>query len=298
MQAHSRSPLFVSDVADPFNMTGFRYLGKGFGRFPVNRTSGLADSVFAYQEVRLTKAELDAVPEDDRVNFLMLAQIANDLSMLRVLIIQAINGADGPKIVRETNLGLAFMLARILAGRVHEAWDFVRKASLQEAFEQHVLAVPKPDREEMTRAVASARASLTEYFGQSRPLLTLVRRKLAFHHDRAAVVGAYALTPDSFQLSDFHTGVRGTTFYGAADSLTALAASHLIGSSDPVAGQRQLVAEAPHIAGQVEEMIDGYLVAFFAQHLGIERFASAPTGTVEGLPKRSEARLYYLLAAD
>lgn len=66
-------------------------------------------------EVHIAKAELDAVPEAERIHFLMLAQTANELAMLRILTIQALNGAKGKRAVVETGLGIAFMLSRILA---------------------------------------------------------------------------------------------------------------------------------------------------------------------------------------
>ncbi|MNX83463.1 hypothetical protein D3C86_1152290 [compost metagenome] len=231
----------------------------------------------AVTEVRLSKAELDAAPEAERINFVMLAQTANEMAMLRVLIIQALNGAKGPRPKLEAGLGMAFMLARLLAGRVHEAWDLVRKESIGKQFEANLLSIPAEGRAGIKADVEAATAVVQEYFGQAQPLLSRVRKKLAFHHDRSAVAGAYELAPDNFQLIDFHTGKRGTTFYGAADSLAAFAASHLIGSDDPIKGQHQLTQEAPWIGGEIETIIDGYIVAFCAKYLGLERFSVAPT---------------------
>ena len=214
--------------------------------------------------------------------------------MLRVLIIQALNGSKGPRAVRETGLGLAFMLARFLAGRIHEAWDLVRKASVAEAFAEHLQAIPVDDREDIAIEVAAARRAVQTYFDQPSPLLTKVRRKLAFHQDRSAVVGAYDLLPDDFNLIDFHTGVRGSTFYGAADTLAALAASHLMGSADPSEGQSRLVQDAPHIGGELETIIDGYLVAFYAKYLGLERFRGGHT-ILSGLPSGTSAKAVFFV---
>lgn len=247
----------------------------------------------AINQVQITKAELDRAPEAERIHFIMLAQTANELAMLRVLIIQALQGAKGPLPKREAGLGMAFMLARLLAGRVHEAWGLASKASVFEQFTANALALPDDARADFTAEVATASAAVASYFAQPDPLIARVRKKLAFHHDRSSVVGAYNLTPDDFPLIDFHTGTRGSTFYGAADSLAAFAASHLMGSADPVAGQSQLIADAPRIGGEIETIIDGYVVTFCAKYLGLERFRSNPT--VMTVPTGSEAKAVFFL---
>ena len=124
-------------------------------------------------------------------------------------------------------------------------------------------------------------------------LLKKVRNKVAFHHDRATVVGAYALVPDDLELVDFHTGTRGSTFYGAADTIAALSVSHLIGSDDPAEGQKRLSHEATRMSGLLENIIDGYLVGFAARHLGIERFRVEPNVTLRGLTSGAQAKLTF-----
>ncbi|WP_409019284.1 hypothetical protein [Brevundimonas vesicularis] len=247
----------------------------------------------AVTEVRITKAELDAAPEAERIHFLMLAQTANEMAMLRVLIIQSLNGAKGQRPTIEAGLGMAFMLARLLSGRVHEAWDLVSKESIGQQFQVNLLAIPEPDREGIKADVDAANAEVRSYFGQAQPLLSRVRKKLAFHHDRSAMAGAYDLTPDNFQLMDFHSGKRGTTFYGAADRLAAFAASHLIGSADPIEGQHRLTQEAPRIGGEIETIIDGYIVAFCAKYLGLERFSAV--STTLRIPVGAEAKAVFFL---
>lgn len=244
-------------------------------------------------EVHIAKAELDAVPEAERIHFLMLAQTANELAMLRILTIQALNGAKGKRAVVETGLGIAFMLSRILAGRVHEAWDLLRKPSLIEVLEANMRAIPPADATEFLEEVGQAREAVIAYFADPTNLLKKVRNKVAFHHDRATVVGAYALVPDDLELVDFHTGTRGSTFYGAADTIAALSISHLIGSDDPAEGQKRLSHEATRMSGLLENIIDGYLVGFAARHLGIERFRVEPNVILRGLTSGAQAKLTF-----
>lgn len=247
--------------------------------------------------VRWTKAELETAPELERINYIMLGQTANELSMLRSMAIQSLNGAKGERAITETGLGMAFMLARLLAGRAVEAWGLVKKSSIGEQFAQNLAALDPSHADQVRAEVAAARKTVSEYFSKDRPLLAEVRKKLAFHHDAAAVRGAYALTPDEFELIDWHTGVRGSTFYGAADSLAAFAVSHLTGDEDPTSGHKRLIQEAPFIAGEIETIADGYLVAFSIRYFGRDRYNAAPQ-KLRNLPSIKQAKVQFFTSSS
>lgn len=225
------------------------------------------------REITFSKADFDAVPEDDRIFFFMAAQTANELAMLRAVIIQSLDSAHGPKALSETGLGLAFFFARILAGRVTEGWArLFSKKGKSDQFQSLWEKLPEDIRkDEMHADAAQAREDLAEYFAQEAPLLKRVRDKLAFHLDPPAIVGAFKLLPTDFQLTDFHTGRRGSTFYGGADTIMALAASHLIGSQSPSEGMNNVINDANRLGGQLETVIDAYLVAFVVHYFGITR---------------------------
>lgn len=226
------------------------------------------------REVQFTKADFAAIPEDDRALFFMAAQTANELAMLRSLIVQALDGARGDRVLAETGLGLAFFLARQLAGRVTEGWEnLFRAAGKDQQFQKLWDQLPEQvQKDSMRDDVDEARASLVAAFeAEEQPFLRRVRHKLAFHLDRPAIIGAFAILPDDFALNDFHTGHRGSTFYGGADTVMALAASHLIGSQNPAEGMHRVVDEANRLGGDLETVIDAYLVAFVVHYFGTER---------------------------
>jgi hypothetical protein len=154
-------------------------------------------------------------------------------------------------------------------------------------------AIPPADAAEFLVEVTQARDAVIAYFDEPANLMKKVRNKVAFHHDRATVVGAYNLVPDDLDLVDFHTGTRGSTFYGVADTIAALSISHLIGSEDPAEGQRRLSHEATRLSGLLENIIDGYLVGFAARHIGLERFRVEPSVTLRGLASGAKAKLAF-----
>lgn len=248
------------------------------------------------REVPFTKADFAAVPEDDRVLFFMAAQTTNEIAMLRSLTLQALDGVRGGKALSETGLGMAFYLARQLAGRVTEGWEnLFRSEGKDQQFQKLWERLPQKVQKEAMRAeIDEARAMLKAAFEQEQPLLRRVRHKLAFHLDRPAIIGAFAILPDDVLLSDFHSGRRGSTFYGGADTIMALAASHLVGSAKPAEGMNRIIEEANRLGGALETVIDAYLVAFVIHYFGATRL-QVPERIVRFMPEGTRSRLRFYL---
>lgn len=250
----------------------------------------------AIREVPFSKADFEIIPEEDRALFFMAAQTANELAILRSLIMQALDAAKGDKLLQETGLGVAFFLARLLAGRVTEGWEnLFRSDGKDQQFQRLWEKLPGDVRREaMQNDVEEARKSLANAFDAPEPLLRRVRHKLAFHLDRPAIVGAFNIVPESMPLNDFHTGMRGTTFYGGADTIMALAASYLIGSENPSEGMDAVIQEASRLGGELSTIIDAYLVAFVVTYFGVERLR-VPERIVRVIPEgsRSKLRFYF-----
>jgi hypothetical protein len=247
------------------------------------------------KEVQFSKAEFAALPESERIHYFMLAQATNELTMLRTLTIQAFNGMAGPRPVKEANLGMVLMLSRLTAGRLHEAWGLLEKESVFKQLEEMTQRLDQPS---FTEALASATQSmnnLPRFFGDAGNPITRVRKKIAFHQDRAPVVAAFNALSDEYDLTDFHTGIRGTTFYGAADTLAALAMLEVVGSgSDLLRGQQEFARLCISISEDVEEVTDSYLSAFCASHFGAERFSREASILRDRPPLRSAKAHFFL----
>ena len=82
--------------------------------------------------------------------------------------------------------------------------------------------------------------------------------------------------PLDLELADFHTGRRGTTFFGVADTVAALAVAELSGADDVLSGVSDMAQAVMSAVGDLQDFADGYLLAFYLVHLGEERLQSAP----------------------
>lgn len=252
----------------------------------------------AVRRFKVTKHDYQTIDPDERVLFFMLAQTSNEIGMLHAILMQALNGVRDhhPRPVRETSLGMALFMARLMTNRLCEGWTVISKVKTVKLFDQLWTDVPpNPANREIYGQAIEARDRLSVYFGQSDNLLTKVRNKLASHIDRATFSGAFDIAPTDLDMSDFHTGLVGTTFFGGADSLQAIAVSHLIGSQDSAEGNNQLLAQVSAIAEDLKTFIDGFSVAFIVSRFGASGLGGDPQ-ILSNLPKARHSRVHYFMS--
>ncbi|HAC01946.1 hypothetical protein [Brevundimonas naejangsanensis] len=251
----------------------------------------------AVREFSLTKRDYDGVDEDERLQFFMLAQVSNEIGMLHAVLLQALNGLKPhlPKAVRETSLGMALYMARLMTNRIYEGWSVASAQKTVALLNCLWESVPEnPANVEIYAQTMEARERLSAYFGVTGNLITKVRNKQASHIDRASFAGAYALAPDDLDMTDFHTGMVGTTFFGGADSLQAIAVAHLAGGLSPNEASDLLFMEVMRVAEDLKTFIDGFSVAFVIGRFGAKKLMNEPR-ILSDLPSTRRARVHYFM---
>jgi hypothetical protein len=117
----------------------------------------------------------------------MLGQLANDINLLQKQLIFAVNGFGvGSEPEHQASVAQAMLAQRLLAGRLNEAYEFIRTAECHAATRDYEASLPDEWR--------AARKSLNAYFGADN-LIRRLRNKLAFHFDVKATREAYDTVP-------------------------------------------------------------------------------------------------------
>ena len=270
---------------------------KSSSRSNPSLTRRLKANEIEVRETRLTKSDFDAILEDERFLFFMCGQIYNEIGILTAVLIQALqtDKQGRPKAIRETAIGTAYLMARLLCNRIYEGWDRVGRNKSKLLFEALWSELPELERAAIGPEVEAARARLESYFSDDKALLRVARKKLASHIDRASFVGAYNLLPPDFPLHDFHTGKMGTTFYGGPDSIAAIAPSYLVGTDDLTAGNQQMMTDVLAVGSDLRTVIDGYMVAFMIARFGTDVLAGRGE-ILRNLPSATSLRFHYFFA--
>lgn len=227
----------------------------------------------------------------------MSGQIYNEIGILTAVLIQAIqtNKRGRPKAIRETAIGTTYLMARLLCNRIYEGWGRIGREKSKLLFEALWRELPDLERGAIGPEVEAARARLERYFADDDALIKVARRKLASHIDRATFASAYNLVPPDFPLHDFHTGKMGTTFYGGADSLAAIAPSVLVGTDDLAKGNEQMMTDVLAVGSDLRTVIDGYMVAFMISRFGTD-VLDGRGEILRDLPSVTALRFHYFFA--
>jgi hypothetical protein len=247
----------------------------------------------------LTKTELEALPREHLSFYLQLGQLMNEIAMLQSLLLRSLNGMQrGPRPVQETALGMMLFLTRGLCGRLVEAHEAINSKANGRLLTALWAALPNSENAKAVRSSAeSGRSRFNKELGQNSSLMRLVRNKLAYHLDAAVLMSTFDKVPESYNLADFHTGLRGTTFFGVADTVAALAVAEFTAVEDPADGIGAMATTALRAVHDLQDFADGFLLAFYLVHLGEARLTEAPQMTLKNLPELQSATLGFYMSS-
>jgi hypothetical protein len=172
------------------------------------------------RRVILTKSKLLALPSKERSLLLLLGQASNEINVLSKLILMVMRKDESPSpIVDHVETGQLCVLLRVLAGKLHEAWELFKKRVLADR------PLAKKYLPQLENHGATALNRLKKHFGRE-SLLTEIRNKIASHY-----TDKDNLTEQSFQsvadtepLEFYLTEVVGNSFYHASEQVTMISA--------------------------------------------------------------------------
>jgi hypothetical protein len=240
--------------------------------------------------VQYTKAQLEAIPEDERVVHFILLVVANDVSMLqRSIIIHSMPNADDHDAVKAGRTATSIMLAKLLAGRLYEGWNVLRSpehAKMRRAFESKI----EPD-------ANKAFEELGRYFGRGN-LVHSLRKKVAFHLDIDTFKAAYEALPESHSFTDYHAAITGNTFYGGAADVSAVAMGRLGDAANIGEGLNRAMDEINFVSNRMMDYIGGFALAFAIAYLSLDPKKFSSNVTEVAAPRLIKARAPFFYSAD
>lgn len=209
-------------------------------------------TIFRFQ---VTPKILARAPLEERVLFLTLGHIANELNILRKLVLMSNDeiARSGVEIERHAQGAQTLMLIKLFALKACAGNEFLKKQT-KHAFMREYARDPEA-------AVTEPIRKLSRYFnGES--LLEWVRNKLAAHYDveqiRGQAAGPAARTFDLHVASE-----QGNSLYFAAEEMifTALSAKAAAteGREDVM---RRLIDDVDNVAGLLTDCAQGALIVF------------------------------------
>lgn len=212
------------------------------------------------RRISFTVSEFSVIPTNERALLVILAHALNEINTLNKLLAISTHFDHEPKWVATAQSTQALVLARVLIGKLHEAWIAVSKGY----FKSKLCQTYDP---ELDPAASAALAALKSYFGK-KSLVNSVRNDFSFHY---SLEQAAAPIPDdipSEEMSIYLDQALGNSLYLFAEVVMNVALTGGISPANPEAALDRLISEMSEVVAHLNTFGQGLLVALLERHLG------------------------------
>jgi hypothetical protein len=231
------------------------------------------------RRINLPAPALTKLPAPERNLFFLVGHINNEISSLWKIFSWCLAEARLPE-VAEVELNAAnaqgMMYARILAGKLLEAWGALGKSWFASKLGVELSKALHP-------TAADSLEKLKSYFG-SKNLIFAVRNSFAFHYD-AGALGEHWERAAAEPVFELIIGMnRGNSFHQAAELVANVAVFHTIAPGDAQAGMAAFFQELDYVSEQFRNFCEGVTRAI------LERLSETNLDYLGGLSDISPAR--------
>lgn len=239
--------------------------------------------------ISLTKAQLDAIPEDERVLVVLLAHAANELNVLTKLFHFCSTHKIATPVEEQARNAQSLVLGRVLTGKIYECWELLRKAF----FGAKLAKTYEPSFDAEAQAAMKA---LKQYFAADN-LVKTVRNRHAFHYAPDQVVAGYVSVQDNDPLDIYLSEANANTLYTFADTIGGRAMLHDIDATDHKKAFETLVSDTAKVIAWLNQVIAACLVIAVRKYVGgadLEAIG-ATTIDVTGAPNWQSVTIPYFV---
>lgn len=216
------------------------------------------DGEITIHTLAYSKSDLDKVPADERIFYLMAGSVANDTAILNKALLASVENQDfGNTIANQGNSTAAVFILRMLSGRLVEAFKLTSRASKMIKNEYEADLSPE---------AKGGFYGILKYFAGKRSLLADVRDKMAFHHLNEFVEAAYQSLDGSHELGDYIQTASGNTLYYTAEILHYETLKNLSELSHEEAIQRW-IDNALEQSKNFGNLVHGFTLVFAQRYL-------------------------------
>ena len=234
------------------------------------------------KRLNLPIAQLSLMPDAERTFLLMAGHIQNELVSLNKIFAWCLSNKEPASRIESSVNGMqAFMIARLLAGKLNEGWQLVQRAY----FKTKVSRELSPHLHESTN---ESLAGLKAYFNKKENIIFSVRNSFSFHYSQEEIARHWqeAASEPNF---DFYVGNEyGNTFHQASEIAVSLSLLKSIDSNSISSALEKFLVEVQHVAGLFNNFLSGVMLVLLERcfggsvaHLGFDEEVSRTRGQDE-----------------
>ncbi len=239
------------------------------------------------RRVSLPVSELSKLPPAERDVFFLVGHINNEISSLLKVhgwSLVGTNRSGLTPIEANASNAQAMIYARILAGKLEEAWIAINKSW----FAHKSVSIGLGP---LLHPEAIASLSYLKAYFNAKNLIHEVRNNYAFHYNTKSMGQSWERAADE-QFFEVVIGVnRGSTINLAAELVANVALFHSVAPGDPQAGLKQFLSDVHLVAEHFQNFCEGVTRAIIERASGTNLDEHGTVADIYPSQKYSEVRI-------
>lgn len=212
--------------------------------------------------LKLSKAELLAIPQEERIFFVQLTNFADEINILQKVIYYSSKQTDN-EVIRRAQICQSLFFIRILAGKLFEGWEFLGShffgAKLSKEYEKALTGIGR-----------NCLKKLKQYFDKNN-VINLIRNEFAFHYSSVSskkINQVILDADDSENFEIFLSESHGNCLYYLSHVLVNSAILRHTGSPTLEEAADKLLKEITKVASCFSEFIGDCLTIVIKKYFG------------------------------
>ncbi len=223
-------------------------------------------------DVTIPASDLKKIPEAECIFLIQLGHIANELLALHRLQLMFTNTEAATDPERAGNAFHELFITRLLSGKLHEAWEMLRKDFFGSGLSKSLNS-------ELSLAAQQALDSIKQYFGKENRI-TKIRNSLSFHFGSSELKQTLAQIQDDYNFHLYLHDQDGNSLYSFAEEIVAHSMLTTSGKDASLEELEKIVDESLAIARNFLDLIGECCLILTKKYLRT-CFSGAQRETVE-----------------
>jgi hypothetical protein len=211
--------------------------------------------------VSIPKAKLDGIPEIEQAFYIHIGHLRNEIWVLVKMLGWSFNSHAGNPVVINVNVSLSLIIERLIAGKLCEGWELLRKAYIDTNIKLSIEGKLSDETREAFR-------KLDEYFSRRKNIIDRIRNRFAFHYDPQKIKEQLSSIEETDKLEVYVAEKSSNMFYLMSETIANSAMLNTVQSGDYEAAAKRLAKEIVDVSLQFITFCDGCLKYMRETYLG------------------------------
>ena len=209
--------------------------------------------------IKITKSQLQSLPEAERILVLQFGHVCNELSFLNKLLLM-VSDTETKGLEKKAMATQAMIVARLYIGKVFEAWKMIERDYFRSQLSKTLDT-------ELDEEGKNSLKALKTYFGRNN-LLSSIRNDFSFHYWAEHLPKAMNAFDESHEFQLILGGAYANTLHNFSEEFVTVAMLEASGENEAQAAMDKVIGDLVFVGGKMIDFLGHGLATVFQNRLG------------------------------